>query len=126
MSLSYMNAEKYGLDRIYFGGCFIRGKWYAYVLERCLTLSFRSWRNHNHFVVRNTFLEQGNQTGPVLATRGILVRAFSVSMLHTLTFLSGELLERGSRTLSHMRWKKLPGSHHHSKIYRYLYIWEVY
>lgn len=22
---SYMNAEKYGLDRIYFGGCFIRG-----------------------------------------------------------------------------------------------------
>lgn len=21
----YMNAEKYGLDRIYFGGCFIRG-----------------------------------------------------------------------------------------------------
>ena len=23
----YMNAEKYNLDRIYFGGCFIRGKW---------------------------------------------------------------------------------------------------
>ena len=23
---SYMNAEKYGLERIYFGGCFIRGK----------------------------------------------------------------------------------------------------
>ena len=22
----YMNAEKYGLERIYFGGCFIRGK----------------------------------------------------------------------------------------------------
>lgn len=22
---SYMNAEKYNLDRIYFGGCFIRG-----------------------------------------------------------------------------------------------------
>lgn len=22
----YMNAEKYNLDRIYFGGCFIRGK----------------------------------------------------------------------------------------------------
>ena len=21
----YMNAEKYGLDKIYFGGCFIRG-----------------------------------------------------------------------------------------------------
>lgn len=21
----FMNAEKYGLDRIYFGGCFIRG-----------------------------------------------------------------------------------------------------
>lgn len=25
---SYMNAEKYGLDRIYFGGCYIRGKFY--------------------------------------------------------------------------------------------------
>jgi len=25
--LSYMNAEKYGLDRIYFGGCFIRGEY---------------------------------------------------------------------------------------------------
>jgi hypothetical protein len=25
LSDSYMNAEKYGLDRIYFGGCFIRG-----------------------------------------------------------------------------------------------------
>ncbi|KAJ9108284.1 hypothetical protein QFC19_002532 [Naganishia cerealis] len=24
--IAYMNAEKYGLDRIYFGGCFIRGK----------------------------------------------------------------------------------------------------
>ena len=23
----YMNAEKYGLERIYFGGCFIRGVW---------------------------------------------------------------------------------------------------
>lgn len=22
-----MNAEKYGLERIYFGGCFIRGAW---------------------------------------------------------------------------------------------------
>lgn len=24
----YMNAAKYGLDRVYFGGCFIRGKPY--------------------------------------------------------------------------------------------------
>jgi len=23
--IAYMNAEKYNLDRIYFGGCFIRG-----------------------------------------------------------------------------------------------------
>jgi len=23
--IAFMNAEKYGLDRIYFGGCFIRG-----------------------------------------------------------------------------------------------------
>jgi type II pantothenate kinase len=29
---SYMNAEKYNLDRIYFGGCFIRG-------TRCVTLT---------------------------------------------------------------------------------------
>lgn len=26
MLYRYMNAEKYGLDRIYFGGYFIRGK----------------------------------------------------------------------------------------------------
>jgi hypothetical protein len=30
----YMNAEKYGLDRIYFGGCFIRG---MYALDLCLS-----------------------------------------------------------------------------------------
>ena len=24
--IAYMNAEKYGLERIYFGGCFIRGE----------------------------------------------------------------------------------------------------
>jgi len=26
LATRYMNAEKYGLDRIYFGGCFIRGE----------------------------------------------------------------------------------------------------
>lgn len=26
----YMNAEKYNLDRIYFGGCFIRGELQRY------------------------------------------------------------------------------------------------
>ena|ERR1700733_9549683 len=37
--LRYMNAEKYGLDRIYFGGCFIRGTLYQHYLGR------RSHRN---------------------------------------------------------------------------------
>jgi len=27
MHHSYMNAEKYNLERIYFGGCFIRGEY---------------------------------------------------------------------------------------------------
>jgi len=26
LTLRYMNAAKYGLDRVYFGGCFIRGE----------------------------------------------------------------------------------------------------
>ena len=30
--IAYMNAEKHGLDRIYFGGCFIRGK--VFILYR--------------------------------------------------------------------------------------------
>lgn len=29
----YMNAEKYNLDRIYFGGCFIRGRCVGYELR---------------------------------------------------------------------------------------------
>lgn len=33
-----MNAEKYNLDRIYFGGYFIRGKWILYFL--ILPISF--------------------------------------------------------------------------------------
>lgn len=28
--IAYMNAEKYGLDRIYFGGYFIRGQSYSF------------------------------------------------------------------------------------------------
>jgi len=26
LKLRYMNAAKFGLDRVYFGGCFIRGE----------------------------------------------------------------------------------------------------
>jgi len=29
--VSYMNAEKYNLERIYFGGCFIRGGYKQYI-----------------------------------------------------------------------------------------------
>lgn len=38
-----MNAEKYGLDRIYFGGCFIRGKQTNFVvfLDRLVGRSSR-------------------------------------------------------------------------------------
>ena len=31
LTIRYMNAAKYGLDRVYFGGCFIRGKSYHVV-----------------------------------------------------------------------------------------------
>lgn len=54
----YMNAEKYGLDRIYFGGCFIRGEFRRSRLYqhscRCRTC------NHDHHpVICYTVLEQG-------------------------------------------------------------------
>ncbi|KAF8512704.1 pantothenate kinase [Gautieria morchelliformis] len=41
--IAYMNAEKYGLDKIYFGGCFIRG--YAGYAATVTTLSYaiRFW-----------------------------------------------------------------------------------
>ncbi|GHJ87190.1 hypothetical protein NliqN6_3592 [Naganishia liquefaciens] len=38
--IAYMNAEKYGLDRIYFGGCFIRG--HASTIS-CLSYAIRFW-----------------------------------------------------------------------------------
>lgn len=34
----YMNAEKYDLDRIYFGGCFIRGWINSSTLIVCSTI----------------------------------------------------------------------------------------
>jgi len=34
-----MNAEKYHLDRIYFGGCFIRGEKTCYDLDQNVDLS---------------------------------------------------------------------------------------
>ena len=54
----YMNAEKYGLDRIYFGGCFIRGEFrilrlYRYS-SRCRTCNY-----HYYPFICYTVLEQG-------------------------------------------------------------------
>ena len=40
----YMNAAKYGLDKVYFGGCFIRGKFQLEV-QGALRLTPRSRRD---------------------------------------------------------------------------------
>jgi hypothetical protein len=76
-SFRYMNAEKYNLDRIYFGGCFIRGtrhntypnqKVELSMLQgmrlqsrRCLTLSASGVRERNEhcFFDMKDFCEYG-------------------------------------------------------------------
>lgn len=60
----YMNAEKYGLDRIYFGGYFIRGKHIGDLPCACSVLtrrrtfaSYRSCSNYSYFVLCHPLLE---------------------------------------------------------------------
>lgn len=59
-----MNAEKYNLDRIYFGGCFIRGKDGRSFFLCEVTDHRNSCRTcgHNHYIiVCYPILEQGNE-----------------------------------------------------------------
>jgi type II pantothenate kinase len=56
---SYMNAEKYGLDRIYFGGCFIRG--HAATIS-CLSYAIRFWSKGT---VRAMFLRHEGFLGSI-------------------------------------------------------------
>lgn len=74
-----MNAEKYNLERIYFGGCFIRGglrpKGPGVDRVKSLMLVPRPCSDNRHVVVCHTVLEQGQETGALFASRGVLVRA---------------------------------------------------
>lgn len=54
-----MNAEKYGLDRIYFGGCFIRG--HAATVS-CLSYAIRFWSKGT---VRAMFLRHEGFLGSI-------------------------------------------------------------
>lgn len=101
-----MNAEKYNLDRIYFGGYFIRGTSCTASQTSCtparpsarelvwphrthhisdggLTLRRRSRGDDQHALVRHPVLEQGDEARAVPAARRIPVRvpplAISVS-----------------------------------------------
>lgn len=57
--IAYMNAEKYGLDRIYFGGCFIRG--HAATIS-CLSYAIRFWSKGT---VRAMFLRHEGFLGSI-------------------------------------------------------------
>lgn len=64
-----MNAEKYNLDRIYFGGCFIRGTYACGVeLESTVDMDVRACCYNHHIIVCYPFLEQGNEACFVFAS----------------------------------------------------------
>lgn len=62
----YMNAEKYNLDRIYFGGCFIRG---IAQLFDWLNENSSSWGraccNYRDTIICHSVLEQGHKASAV-------------------------------------------------------------
>jgi hypothetical protein len=69
-----MNAEKYNLDRIYFGGCFIRGVWSRNIHSSGSKLVVdRTCGDYSNIVVCYSILEQGYKAGVVPSTRGVLV-----------------------------------------------------
>lgn len=72
-----MNAEKYGLDRIYFGGCFIRGeKWRrrASALALLMLPSVqRSRCDDLHAVLCHSILEPRDRARHVSSARGFPV-----------------------------------------------------
>ena len=75
-----MNAEKYGLDRIYFGGCFIRGmlEFLGEYPLRAHIIVFRSCVDHFMSVVCDSILESRHGQSHVPQTRGIPVRLISL------------------------------------------------
>ena len=91
-----MNAEKYNLDRIYFGGYFIRGTsslsatdvvhtfyvcgWRSgprliATIDRLHSRMRRSCGDNQHALIRYPFLEQGDEARALPATRGLPVSA---------------------------------------------------
>lgn len=68
----YMNAEKYNLDRIYFGGCFIRGilgsRCSRYVHRWLMRSYSRACSHDQHTVIRYQVLEQRHQTSALPST----------------------------------------------------------
>jgi len=70
--IAYMNAEKYNLDRIYFGGCFIRGT--RHIVMCCvelICLCCRACGYDYDVVLRDPLLEQRDQACHVPAPRRI-------------------------------------------------------
>jgi len=65
--IAYMNAEKYNLDRIYFGGCFIRGIQVFFRLNPYSASFYRTCNDYYHSIVCHTILEQRNETSAVPA-----------------------------------------------------------
>lgn len=96
-----MNAEKYGLDRIYFGGCFIRGMSLFDLMYWILdsTYAYRSCGNSRHAFLCHTVLEQGYKACSVLQTRRFLVSLAMASSWPQCLLRAEVRLGLGSRTL---------------------------
>lgn len=69
-----MNAEKYNLDRIYFGGYFIRGEWLSTSGIRAhADMWSRACGDYQYAVVCYQVLESREEKGTLLAARGFPV-----------------------------------------------------
>lgn len=75
-----MNAEKYNLDRIYFGGCFIRG---IAQLFDWLSENSSSWGraccNYRDTIICHSVLEQGHKASAVPPPRRISVGVAAIA-----------------------------------------------
>lgn len=73
-TIRYMNAAKYGLDRVFFGGCFIRGmSGKGRSDERVGTDMHRSRSHDLDTIVCYSVLVQGHDASLLLAARGLPV-----------------------------------------------------
>lgn len=73
-----MNAAKYGLNKVFFSGCFIRGELFGHRLTRLYEVAreltyIRPCSYHLHVVVCYPILVKGDDAGVFPATRGFLV-----------------------------------------------------